>query len=387
MTQTISPSDLEELRKFVRMGQVAQAAIDRIGASVESGISLCDRMSLDRALSPAKREQARRELHRHLPYPAQLFPSWAVRRLGVKPPEIWHMNPMAPSVINHKGRLLMSVRCINYSPGKEENYFHNLTRRPMGSDMRPASRTLMMELDPATLEDRDLCELLMPEEMPPAHANAGSYGFEDVRMFEWGGDLWGIAAFGEQAPDGLSEQWLVRIDLDKQEFCDVRRIEIGGWPRRSEKNWMPLIGLKEPKFIYWCDPTKIVTAGGVIVSHKIPESLAAEHFHGGSQAVPFDGGWLAAVHWRQVLGEPEWIEFEYRNRLIWFDKDFRLSKAAPAMMFPIDEAALSFWKRFQIAHGLAWHPDGERLVLTYSLYERMPWVATIRAEDIRARLS
>src|SRR5262249_52563430 len=194
------------------------------------------------------------------------------------------------------------------------NYFHNLTRRPMGSDMRPASRTLMTELDPATLEDRDLCELLMPEEMPPAHANAGSYGFEDVRMFEWGGDLWGIAAFGGQAPDGLSEQWLVRIDLDKQEFCDVRPIRLRNAPRRSEKNWMPLIGKQEPLFIYWCDPTIVIDAAGVITSVDTPTHLAVEHFHGGSQGVSLCGGWVGAGSLGPAFGGPGLVEVVILDR-------------------------------------------------------------------------
>jgi hypothetical protein len=40
----------------------------------------------------------------------------------------------------------------------------------------------------------------------------------------------------------------------------------------------------------------------------------------------------------------------------------------------------------EVASGLAWHPDGERLLITFGINDREAWFATVQAEQVRAIL-
>jgi hypothetical protein len=41
----------------------------------------------------------------------------------------------------------------------------------------------------------------------------------------------------------------------------------------------------------------------------------------------------------------------------------------------------------ELASGLAWHPDGERLLITFGIQDREAWIATVDTEEVRAILS
>jgi len=342
-----------------------------------------DALALDRTASPEAREVARRASVAELLEVQELLPSWCQRRLVFAPPE--GFAAMAPSVVNRRGRLLATVRCINYACNDEAGYHRIADGAPMGREaVRPVSRTFMVEFDPETMNDSTLGELSTTRVLQKPREDARALGFEDVVPFEWGEKLWGIAAFSEQSADGLPEQWLIRIDEDVWSVDHALRLSSQAGPRRAEKNWMPVAGgSPTPRFVYLCDPTTILNYRGEVV-HRSELEFAAEHLHGGSQAVPFAGGWLAVVHWMQVLDEANrWADFEYRNRFVWFDKSLALRRVSPAWTFPVDPSVSPFPRRFQIVHGLAWHPDGRRLVVGYEMYEREPWVAGVDADDVR----
>jgi hypothetical protein len=342
-----------------------------------------DAIAIDRAASPEERAAARRSSVAGLLEIEKLLPSWRPRRLAFTPPE--GFAAMAPSVVKRRGRLLATVRCINYAPNDAGGYHRIADSAPMGRDaVKPVSRTFVIEFDPTTLDDVALGELSTTRVLPKPLNDARSLGFEDIVPFEWGEKLWGIAAFSEQSEDGLSEQWLIRIDEDVWSVDHTIQLSSQTGPRRAEKNWMPVIGGDPtPRFIYLCDPTTVINYRGEVIHQSEPE-IAVEHLHGGSQAVPFEGGWLAVVHWMQVLDDANrWTDFEYRNRFVWFDKNFHLRRLSPAWAFPVDQTVPPFPRRFQIAHGLAWHPDGGRLVMGYEMYEREAWVGIMTAGDVR----
>ena len=39
-------------------------------------------------------------------------------------------------------------------------------------------------------------------------------------------------------------------------------------------------------------------------------------------------------------------------------------------------------ERIEFAAGLAWHPDGKRLVVSYGLADRESWLGTFGADDL-----
>jgi hypothetical protein len=40
----------------------------------------------------------------------------------------------------------------------------------------------------------------------------------------------------------------------------------------------------------------------------------------------------------------------------------------------------------EYAAGLAWHPDGERLVVSFGVADRESWLCSFRADELRAVL-
>ena len=67
---------------------------------------------------------------------------------------------------------------------------------------------------------------------------------------------------------------------------------------------MPLVDDDRLQFIYLCDPTRILDEQARKTAETVP-LIAADEFRGGSQAIPFDGGWLALIHeviWWIALG-------------------------------------------------------------------------------------
>ena len=141
-------------------------------------------------------------------------------------------------------------------------------------------------------------------------------------------------------------------------------------PRVHEKNWMPRVAGDTLQFICLCDPTRVVDEHGNTVAETVP-AIAATHFRGGSQAIAFDGGWLALVHEVQER-EKRWF---YQHRFIWLDTAGMLRGVSRPFCF-------NSTKGLEFAAGLAWHPDGKRLIVSYSGAGEA-WIATVDADEVR----
>ena len=102
--------------------------------------------------------------------------------------------------------------------------------------------------------------------------------------------------------------------------------------------------------------------------------IQADQFRGGSQLIAFDGGWLALVHEAGLRDKQR----HYRHRFVWFDEATKLRGVSRPFFFA---------KRgVEFAAGLAWHPDGKRLVVTYGVEDSEAWIATVDADDVRCVL-
>ena len=102
-----------------------------------------------------------------------------------------------------------------------------------------------------------------------------------------------------------------------------------------------------------------------------PSSLRVDHWRGGTQLVPFAKGWLCAIHEVAIIDDKR----HYAHRFVWLDSDMNTSKRSPLFRF-------SEMERIEFAAGLAWHPDGRRLVVSYGLAERELWLGLFDADDL-----
>jgi len=324
---------------------------------------LCNGLALDREAPRAQRDQARRNLRFYAAPAVELLPSFLAQPVDFTPPEGWR--PLNPSIARRGEGLVLLQRTVNY------RLDGGVYETPGGEAVQ--TRNFLLSLNDA-LKTQASVEILAPADMPPPRFPAVR-GFEDARLFAWRGDLWCSSTVRELSPEGWCQQILARIDQP-----DAGPARLDDWtvmgprqPRGHEKNWMPLVDGDRLRFVYSCDPTRLVDETGRATASS-PPAIAADAFRGGSQAVAFDGGWLAVIHEASEAGN----ERHYHHRLISLDADGRLRGVSPPFHFR--KPGIEF------AAGLAWAVPGERLVVSYGVDDRESWLATIDAADIRKRL-
>jgi glycosyltransferase involved in cell wall biosynthesis len=321
----------------------------------------CNALALDRDAPPDVRRKARENLVYYARNAAELMPSWGSWRLPWSPP--CYGQPMNPSIAMTADGWRMVVRVVNYRTVDAVDFVV-----PEGEPYR--TRNFLLRLDD------DLRPLAAQEILPPPDWPAPRFGevlgLEDMRLFVWCGALWGSATTRELADRGKCQIVLGRIDAEAAgdtRLAGWRVVSVGG-PPRHEKNWMPRINGDRLEFIYTCDPTRLIDSEGCTVS-EAATGVALDQLRGGSQAIPFDDGWLALTH------EVSFIEGGrvYLHRFVWYDGQMRLRQFSEA--FTLNGRGVEF------AAGLAWHPDGERLVVSYGVSDAEAWLATVSAADVR----
>jgi ADP-heptose:LPS heptosyltransferase len=100
-------------------------------------------------------------------------------------------------------------------------------------------------------------------------------------------------------------------------------------------------------------------------------AIAAEQFSGGSQAITFYGGWLALTHEAHERAGKRF----YQHRFVWFDEASTLRHVSGPFFF--HKSGIEF------AAGLAWHPDGKRLLISYGASDSESWIATVDAAEVQ----
>jgi glycosyltransferase involved in cell wall biosynthesis len=331
----------------------------------ERGHVAADWLTLSRAATPAARDLARSNVNFYCEPAKTLMPSFRARPTGFTPPEGWHATN--PSIAHRGDQVVMVQRCVNYTLTETGDY-----RTADGEPI--ASRNFLLRLN-ADLRAGSAVEILPPLDLPQP-ASGFALGFAEMRPFVWRGELWCCAATRELTPEGWCQQVLARIDCLPSgparlaDWCVLRP----EGPRRHEMNWMPLVCGDELRFITSCDPVCVVNEQARTVTETTP-SIAADLFRGGSQAIGFDRGWLALIH--EVSGQAG--ARSHWHRFVWFDAECALRGVS--RRFCLQQPGV------EVASGFAWHPDGERLLITFGINDCEAWIATVEAEEVRAILS
>jgi glycosyltransferase involved in cell wall biosynthesis len=342
------------------------ANYSRDPARKDRGHAACNWLALNREVPAAQRDLARSNLFHYIEPATAMMPSFAARPVGFTPPDSYR--PMNPSVARWGDELVLVQRCVNYALA-EGQY-----RTPDGAPIH--TRNFLLRLSDA-LEVQSSAEILPPADLP-APAYQLVKGFEDVRLFAWHDGLWCCATVRELTQEGWCEQVLARVDEHMPGRCrltDWRLLHPPG-RRLHEKNWMPLVAEDSLRFIYLCDPTRVIDDQARTITETTP-ALAAEQFSGGSQAIAFDRGWLALVH--EARARPASAQRYYQHRFVWFDEANVLRRVSRAFFFHRKDAV-------EFAAGLAWHPDGKRLLVSYGVGDTESWIATVDESEVRGML-
>jgi hypothetical protein len=331
----------------------------------ERGHAAADWLALSRAATPAARHLARSNLDFYCQPARALLPSFIARPVGFTPPEGWQATN--PSIAGRGEQLVMVQRCVNYTLTEAGEY-----RTADGSPI--ATRNFLLRLN-ADLRVGAVTEILPPPNLP-APASDLVLGFEDVRPFLWRGELWCNARVRQLTPEGWCEQVLARIDCPPSgpaQMTDWRVLRPDG-PQRHQIHWAPLVSGDDLRFIAGCDPVRVADEQGRTIRETTP-AIAAELFGCATQAIAFDRGWLTLIHEASERDGRRW----YWHRFVWFDA--ALALRGVSQRFCLQQPGVEF------AAGLAWHPDGGRLLISFGIRDCEAWLATVEAEEVRAILS
>jgi glycosyltransferase involved in cell wall biosynthesis len=322
--------------------------------------AVCDSLALSANTPAAMREQARRNLRFYAGKLNEKLRSFETFRVDFTPEPPYRA--MNPSVVRWNNQLWMVQRTVNYTLTEAGDY--------VTADGGPVrTRNYLLTLDPS-FGVRHAAELPLPEDLPPPSFGE-VLGFEDLRPFIWNGELWATATVREQNPAGWCETFLCRIDQPGSaapRLVDRRVLRPDG-KRRHEKNWIAASSGQEVRFIYSIAPTRILDSAARVLSNK-RAPWAAGHVRGGSQAIPFGPGWLAVCHEHVGVGKARY----YLHRFVWLDRTGSLRRiSAP---FNLVRPGVEF------VTGLAWHPDGKRLVISFGVGDGESWIGCFPAADL-----
>jgi glycosyltransferase involved in cell wall biosynthesis len=328
---------------------------------IERAATVCDALALSPKVPARVRNQARRNLRFYARPLQELLPSFRPERVCFDPHPGWHA--MNPCVLRWNNELWMLQRTVNYIMTAGGDYVTD-------GDEPVRTRNFLLRLD-QSFAVLHAAELPLPADLPPP-VFGRVLGFEDIRIFVRNDALWGTATVREQNKDGWCETTLFRIEgagTDTPRIADWRVIRPAGDQPRHEKNWMAVASGKDLRFIYSVAPTLIVDDRARVLMQR-PAPWAADQLRGGSQAIPFGPGWLALCHEHVSFGKARF----YLHRFVWLDRSGVLRRISPP--FNLIRTGIEF------VAGLAWHPDGKRLVISFGVADAESWIGCVQAADL-----
>jgi len=323
---------------------------------------VCSGLGLDLSVPAQVRHGARQNLRWYLRPLAEHCPSFKSREIHATPqPDYVAMNP---SVALHNGELHCIVRTVNYTIDGDGRYLIKGEGEPNGSNPID-TKNLLLRLN-ADLSTASQQPIIWEAPLDPQFTLVR--GLEDMRLFSWKDELWATACVREYLASGTPVQALVTVTADKP----TTFLTDGS---ACEKNWMPLVDGDDLHYVYRLDT---VVAGDVnkLSVSRAPAKIAVDNISGGSQCIPFKNGWLCVVHEAIDPGDYRRI---YAHRFAWLSRDYTLRRLSLPFCFHAQQ--------IEFCAGLAPHPNGLDLVLSYGVKDAQAMLAQVSITDVATMLS
>jgi len=294
--------------------------------------------------TPAIRELADVQLHRIDVEPAH--PGWSL---------------FNPTLLTHGGDLLAIVRSSNYAI-RDGRY---VIPPADGQTIRTENLLIRFGADSQPVSCRRLAWDYPKTDYPVD-------GLEDCRLRSTATGVGISATIRNASPfDGRCRIAVGDVDLTAAAVTNLKVLD-GLNAQTHEKNWMPIEG--RGGWLYACHHGgHVVTvdadpdlAGGWQLVQRAEAPPIASQFRGGSQLIPWRGGYLCLVHEvAHVNGQRT-----YEHRFVWFDEQLRISRLSQPFWFQA--------RQIEFAAGLA-SLDG-RLVASFGVQDAEAWLMTITEE-------
>lgn len=201
-------------------------------------------------------------------------------------------------------------------------------------------------------------------------------GLEDCRLRHTQTGLGVSATVRNVSPfDGRCRIAIADLDC---ETATLSRLQVlsGLRAQEHEKNWMPFMGdrggwLYAANFNGYLvtvdEDTSVSGAWQVVQRQRSPE--VAKPFRGGSQFVPFRGGWLGVTHEVfSVAGRRV-----YEHRFVWLDAGLTVSRISPLLAFRESDS-------IEFAAGIV--AQGDRVIVSYGVRDAEAWLCEMAADGL-----
>jgi predicted GH43/DUF377 family glycosyl hydrolase len=288
-----------------------------------------------------------------------------------------------PSVFNLDGKIVLNLRHVQY------NLYHSEIGQKYPSWHGPLiylhpedDVTLRTEnyfcLLSNTLEIDKFMKIDMSTfNVPPKWE---FIGLEDCRLFKWDNRLYVCGVRRDTTTNGQGRMELSEIKVTANAVTEISRSRINppGDKSYCEKNWMPILDMPY-HFVKWTNPTEVVKSNPatgdsetVILTEgrqPLPRDL-----RGGSQVIPFEGGYIALTHEVDLWnGEAGHKDAHYYQRFVIWDKDFNLVKWSQEFKFM--EARIEF------AAGMAL--KGKDFLITYGYQDNAAYILRVPVQTVK----
>lgn len=324
-----------------------------------AGFKMCNDLSLDRAAPEHTRELARNNLFHYIEPLAAIVPSFTAHRIPFVPPADW--TPLNPSVAMVNGQIVTTVRTVNYTILPSGHYSVKGDNGTYSAEHPIRTRNFLVRLSNKfePLSSKEI-EWSRPTPVYPMVLN-----MEDMRLFMFQDKLHVSACVREMNQEGWCEQVVAQVTEESDSAYVSEWGIIHPKVRQHEKNWAPWVKDGGLKFSYRLGATVDATGN---LTHQVPALPAVERLSGGSQVIPFNAGYLSVVHEARL--KPDGQRY-YNHRFVLFD--------ASSVVRAISKPFVLHGKQIEFVAGLAWHPDGKRLMLSYGVRDCEAWIATVNA--------
>ena len=304
-----------------------------------------------------------------------LLPSASYTQINIDHDAGWSL--FNPSITAHPdGGFALIVRSSNYTIAEDGSYrFHgdaedgiirtvnHVVRVTENFELSPISRLPMQPVGPTIRMSRVI-------------------GCEDVRLVSVGTQWQALATVRDR--NHYERCDIAVLSLDDLADSENVTLEVipGPDPARHEKNWMPFVADGELRILYLCSPTVVGHLDGntrLVVVSQTEGPPAATNFRGGSQGVPFDGGYLFLVHEVTFAGGTR----VYGHRFI------HLTSATNrgATVWTITAMSQPFYfleVGIEFAAGLA--IDGDSLIASFGVNDAQAWFVRFSQAEVASLL-
>lgn len=271
-----------------------------------------------------------------------------------------------PSLVPWGEGYLLNVRHVNYEITAADKFI------PRQGAPTVITRNFLHHLD-AALNITKTVEL---QDDLTAYAGRYIQGLEDLRLFVWGGELYGMPNSTYFTP--VQQMNLVKINQDTGALERRFHLDYDHNPQACQKNWLPLVESTtgdKLKVLYSHDPhtlLEVTKTGTVTVLSKEEPKYNCKSFRGSAAPIPYGSGYLGIVHDVFFPGGKR----HYYTRFVWYDEQFKVTKVSLPFYW--------FIQGIEYVLTLAWNKGQTGLLVGVSVREEKAYLMEVDPKTVES---